>query len=73
MVNKLIGNNHFFIKFVRNIVYMQTIFLQLEKANSQNKVTHILFEPKLQFDVLNRHKRASLKKNLRKRKKYSEE
>lgn len=73
MVNKLIGENYFFIKFIRNIMYLQTIFLQLEKANLQNKVTYIFFEPKIQFDTLNRHKRASLKKNLRKRKKYSQE
>jgi hypothetical protein len=73
MATKLIGENFFFVKFIRNIVYLQTIFLQLEKANLQNKVTHILFEPKIQFDILNRHKRASLKKNLRKRKKYSQE
>ena len=73
MATKLIGENFFLIKFIRNIVYLQTIFLQLEKAGLQNKVTHVLFEPKIQFDILNRHKRASLKKNLRKRKKYSQE
>jgi len=73
MAAKLLDENYFFIKFVRNIVYMQPIFLQLEKANLSNKVTHILFEPKVQFDVLNRYKRSSLKKNLRKRKKYSAE
>jgi hypothetical protein len=73
MVNKLILDNYFFIKFIRNIVYLQTVFLQLEKANLHTKITYVLFEPKIQFDVLNRHKRASLKKNLRKRKKYSQE
>jgi len=73
MVNKLLTDSHFFIKFVRNIVYLQAIFLQLEKFEIKKKISYIFFEPKVQFDILNRAKRASLKKNLRKRKKYAAE